>query len=91
VFIKSDEWFWIPIWINVDRNITNHDSKITSSETILSNMDSVNNSSSDNYMSISSPTENSIVAMESINTDDFQKDKEILKDYTKKGKVILTV
>jgi hypothetical protein len=42
-------------------------------------------------MSISSPSKNSIVAMESINTDDFQKDKEILKDYTKKGKVILTV
>ncbi len=36
------------IWINVDRNITNHDSKITSIETKLSNMDTVNNSLSVN-------------------------------------------
>jgi hypothetical protein len=76
-----------PIWINVDSNITNRDSKITSSETKLSNMDTVINSLSDNYMSISSPSKNSIVAMESINTDDFQKDKQILKDYTQNGKL----
>ena len=50
-------------------------------------MDIVNNSTSNYNMSISSPTENSIVEMESINTDDFQKDKEILKDYTKNGKL----
>jgi hypothetical protein len=76
-----------PIWINVDSNLTNRDSKITSSETKLSNMDTVINSLSDNYMSISSPSKNSIVAMESINTDDFQKDKQILKDYTQNGKL----
>ncbi len=54
-------------------------------------MDIVNNSLSDNNMSISSPSENSILAMESINTDDLKKDKGILKDHSKKGKVILTV
>ena len=76
-----------PIWVNIDRNITTNDSIITASETNLSHMDIVNNSSSNYNMSISSPTENSIVAMESINTDDIQKDKGILKDYTKNGKL----
>jgi hypothetical protein len=46
-------------------------------------MDMVNNRTSNYNMSISSPSENSIWLMESINTDDFQKVKNLPK---KKGK-----